>query len=446
MKRTSYFCSRGSALILLCLIALFTVRCKQGETISELSPSPSSSLNVNVDYAVNIAGAFHNNPQNKNARAAAGNKDSLIVDTKETLTDGGKPIFHVLNYKNNRGWIIVGADRRVAPILAYSHSGRFNLNKLPDGPKAWVEGVSKVVKKALIKLTKPEKMIENQWKHIEKTGGLNQSLPGGRIANSNCSSYDIYMNQCPSGSSYTNLGYPNSIIGNWGHNWTQGGGYAYHMPPNPTLGSNCGNCNNQVVAGCGPIATAMVLLANNRYKGSYKPYGYYFDQMSNYVTSNCSSINSSDAELARLIRFAYDQGGTFGSSCAQATLPDHIPNIFAGAGYSNSGQLVNFLTNQSQVKSDLHLGYPVVISGRTCETCYGGWHIWVIDGFQQNTYYNLDCSGYSPVCQESAFLFYSLKWGHGDNYSADGWYGVGNFSENGDVYDTALKVNINARP
>lgn len=25
-------------------------------------------------------------------------------------------------------------------------------------------------------------------------------------------------------------------------------------------------------------------------------------------------------------------------------------------------------------------------------------------------------------------------------------YGVGNFSENGDVYDTALKVNINARP
>lgn len=254
------------------------------------------------------------------------------------------------------------------------------------------------------------------------------------------------MHQCPQPTTYANSGYPNTIVGTWGSNWHQSYGYAYYMPNNPPLGSDCALCNNHVVAGCGPIATAMVLLANNRNKGTYKPSGYNFDQMSNYISSSCSSMGTYDGELARLIRFAYDQGGTFGTSCSQATPPGNIPSVFSGAGYSNSGSLVDFAPNQAQLKTDLNAGYPVVISGRTCSTCYGGWHIWVIDGFRQTTYYNLDCNGYSPVCVDSASLFYSMKWGHANYGGADGWYGVGNFSENGDLYDTALKINVNARP
>lgn len=444
MKRFLYFHSTISNLILFCLVALFAVQCRREDAATEsITTSP---LSVSVEYATTIAKAYRNDPQNKSARQSAEGQDSLIIDSQETYTNSGQAIFHIINYKNNQGWVLVGADRRVTPILAYSNSGRFTLSQLEDGLKAWVEGVAKLVTKALGKLSKPESMIEARWKYIEKKGGISKAVPGGRVADGNCTPYDQYMHQCPANTMYTNLGYPSTIVGDWGHPWTQTGGYAYYMPSNPPLGSDCALCNNKVVTGCGPVATSMVLVANNRNKSAYKPSGYNFDQMSNYITSSCTSMSSYDTELARLIRFSYDQGGTTGTSCAQATLPDHIPYVFSGAGYSNSGSLVDFSTNQTYLQNDLHLGYPVVISGRTCSTCYETWHIWVIDGFHLDTFYNLDCSGYSPVCQESAFLFYSMKWGHRNNGSADGWYGVGGFSENGDLYDTALKININARP
>ena len=124
--------------------------------------------------------------------------------------------------------------------------------------------------------------------------------------------------------------------------------------------------------------------------------------------------------------------------------PSDIPGVFNAAGYSNQGNLVDFNTNQSLVQSDLNQGYPVALSGKTCDTCFGTWHIWVCDGFHLDTFYDLNCDGYSPVCQESAFLFYSLRWGQGGNY--DGWFGVGGFAMGGDVYDTSLKANIQARP
>lgn len=83
MKRTFFFCSRVFTLFFLSLIAFFVVRCKRDENL-ESAPPPLSPLNVNVDYAINIAKAFQNSPQNKSARAAVLSKDSLIVDTKET--------------------------------------------------------------------------------------------------------------------------------------------------------------------------------------------------------------------------------------------------------------------------------------------------------------------------------------------------------------------------
>lgn len=60
------------------------------------------------------------------------------LDKREILNitpfgDSAKPSFYVVNYKDNRGYIIVSGDNRIEPILAFSHEGNISndLNKVP---------------------------------------------------------------------------------------------------------------------------------------------------------------------------------------------------------------------------------------------------------------------------------------------------------------------------
>ena len=157
-----------SRFILLTLIVCLLTQCEHGSKLT--TPDPTSSLEISADYALQIARAFNNYPQNKQARVAAAGKDSLIVDKTDTFTDSGNPVFHVLNYKNGKGWIIIAADRRITPVLAYSYSGKFDLANLGDGPKAWTEGVAKLANGARTKLSSPADMVEARWKHYERVG------------------------------------------------------------------------------------------------------------------------------------------------------------------------------------------------------------------------------------------------------------------------------------
>ncbi|MFD2938353.1 C10 family peptidase [Spirosoma flavum] len=109
-------------------------------------------------------------------------------------------------------------------------------------------------------------------------------------------------------------------------------------------------------------------------------------------------------------------------------------------------QLAISPTNQSSLQADLHAGYPVVMTGYKSGTSING-YAWVVDGFYQNTYYNLDCSGYSPVCQESSSLFYHINWGEGDQSNArNGWYQLGAFVMGTDTYNTNLQATVGVRP
>lgn len=297
---------RLSSFIILCLVSLIGVQCKREESTTDSpTPSVSSQLKVSADYAVNIAKAFQTDPQNKNARLSADSKDSLVVETTETLTDQGQSIFHIINYKDNRGWIIVGADRRISPVLAFGLRGKFSLKSLPDGVDDWVHGVTNLAKKAFSEMTKPEQMIENRWKHIEISGKLSQSLPGGRSTTSNCSSYDQYIHQCPAN---TFVGSPgaSSYLGlaDYAKDWNQVSAYSYSTPSYASASSSsCNACSGHSITGCGPLAIATVLRTNNKLKGTTLPAGFDYSNMSETIlpSHDCSTIAAREIVLTQLI-------------------------------------------------------------------------------------------------------------------------------------------------
>ena len=291
-------------------------------------------------------------------------------------------------------------------------------------------------------------MVENRWKYFERKGGITN--PNARVADSNCSSYDQYMHQCPQGNIYANQGYPNSTLASpWAVGWSQTNSFAYSCPTTILPSSSgCSNCLNKSETGCGPLAVAMVMRANFHNKGTHKPASGYNWELMDDGSNICQYATSGNIELSKLIRFCYDHlnASQSTSSCEVSVAMSSPPSAFAAAGYSNAGSVVDFYQNISSVEFDLNQGYPVVLSGFKSSTSFTG-HIWVADGFHLDTSYNLDCSGASPVCQESAFLFFHLIWGEGNQAgSTDGWYGVGGFVMNGDTYNTNLKATTGVRP
>ncbi|QIP12238.1 hypothetical protein G8759_06145 [Spirosoma aureum] len=434
------------------LIALLFATCRStNESSNNDQVLPTFSFDVKKNTAIQIANIFHQVVADPKARISAESlSDSSLIENTLTYSDElDRPVFHIINYKKEQGWIVVSADRRMTPVLAYAHSGKMGLAQAQGGFSLWVDGVKDLMKNARNKLTAPNELIENRWRYFESKG--RSTTPNGRTSDSNCSSYDIYMHQCPSGTMYANQGYPNDLAGSFADSWSQKYSYAYSCPqvdPLNTAGA-CALCSNKTLTGCAPLATAMVLRANFHNKGTRKPAsGYDWDLMDDGSVL-CSAMGAGNIELSRLISFCYLSLNAHDESpfsCEISVTNSFIPSAFQAAGYSNQGAMVDFNANQSSVQTDLYNGYPVVMTGFKSGTSLTG-HAWVADGFHLDTFYNLDCSGSSPVCQESAFLFYHLNWGEGDQSTApNGWFGVGGFVMGTDTNNTNLQANVGVRP
>ena len=50
------------------------------------------------------------------------------------MDENKTPLFHVLNYAKG-GFIIVSADLRTVPVLAFANEGSFETKEIPDGVK-----------------------------------------------------------------------------------------------------------------------------------------------------------------------------------------------------------------------------------------------------------------------------------------------------------------------
>ncbi|MCQ2323109.1 MAG: Spi family protease inhibitor, partial [Bacteroidales bacterium] len=115
----------------------------------------------------------------KNNVASA--KSITDVDHVYTVSgDNGVPSLYVFNYEN--GYVIVAADDRAYPILAYSEESIFDVNHLPDGLVYYLGHYSDEIQYAIENDFVAEEEIAEQWELL-RTEGITSRTRMDRIVN-----------------------------------------------------------------------------------------------------------------------------------------------------------------------------------------------------------------------------------------------------------------------
>ncbi len=77
---------------------------------------------------------------------------NLQIRDLQTSRAGSHILYYIINY-NNGGYILISADKRFYPVLAYSFEGDFNPGKVPENCRSWIQ------------------VYESQMKHVLENGG-----------------------------------------------------------------------------------------------------------------------------------------------------------------------------------------------------------------------------------------------------------------------------------
>jgi hypothetical protein len=435
--------------LLTCLLISFglLLQCSRTENpLPELSANfRKNPLFVDSSHAANLARNLLNKSEignlSENAKLRLhGTVEQTIskrIKSIETLrNEDVNPLMYVIQFESDQspehGFVIIAADKRVIPVLAKSDSGSFHLDGENPGPGIWFEHVKKEVSEGTKRMKVPEKGIALMWKKLnENSFDLLSETPDYEPP------IDPYY--CPPDTYYDSGLLITSI---WGQKKT----YNMYCPTR-----SCGTCQ-YAMAGCGAVAIAQVWNAKCNQKPktySIAPgpiLNYSFPLNNSVIFPNCTSANTSDMQIANMIRVA----GMFAGSdynflnCNTMTLRHNIKTAFQAAGYSNSGSRVNFSNSTNQVRNELMSGHPVIMDGTNEFLGFDNWHIWVIAGFQETILHGVVELNGAPTCMAWTYNMYYLNWGW--EGKDNGWYAMGNFTGNAQNYDTSLNVTLGMRP
>lgn len=120
---------------------------------------------------------------------------SLVYTEK---TDSGTDACYVFNCQP-KGFVIVAADDRMQPILAFSTESSFNLIAAEEGPRVFLDAYRCDLQTAIAQNMEQSAEIQAQWVSLEQTGRLTNR--GNRTIGPLCTSTwhqtQLYNDQCP---------------------------------------------------------------------------------------------------------------------------------------------------------------------------------------------------------------------------------------------------------
>lgn len=434
-------------------IAFLLSDCQRNIQVEPDTPEVGTDeFKVTANEAVVVAGEhFHLKAlqENKSARQSATNDDPFkseerVVKNAKTLKDGSEDLIHIVNYKDNKGFVLVSADKRFTPIIAFSNNGEFNEEGLP-GVKDWLEISKKYIKDAKKELKEQRAQEKSLWEKYLKS---KQTDKGAKKKYDECPNCDYYFTRS-TGRMTDNIA-----------QYSQGSSFSYYTPGDG--GCDCG----RKPAGCGAVAMAIVMryhrhpdmmMSFNGESMLLDDAGYDAMPRLRYEAGyDCGRPNDNIRRLSMLLRLngaAASSGyGVFGN-CNTWTIPGDINNALSMMGYSNGGYWSD-LTNQHYdvVFSELTQNKPVIFTGTTCDTCLGNAHIWVADGLTE-IFYTYQTSSYDEngsfvcYCANGAEKYISMNWGHGGQNNGE-YLAFYNFSyyKNYNGYNKYIRALVNIRP
>ena len=288
--------------------------------------------------------------------------------------------YYVFNVSNGEGFVIVAADDRVKPILAYSTTGQFDPQNVSEGLQFTLDGFRDEIQYVREHNLSATPDIVAEWNAVTKTGGLNRSGQTRAVVEPLCQTL-----------------------------WNQNFPWNSQCPEDPE-----GN-GGHVYAGC--VATAMGQVmkfwewpAQGVGSHSYNPQGY-AQQSANFgeteyhfeLMPNVLDSTSTEEEYFETAQFLHHLGISVdmqysgsGSGAYSDNVPpalrnyflyncdDHVSNynFIPGMGYSNE-QWAQMLKN-----GGLDEQIPLYYSGS--DDNFQGGHAFVCDGYDENDYFHFN--------------------------------------------------------
>lgn len=337
---------------------------------------------------------------------------SMIIPEDES----GKNALYIFNYTDG-GFLIMSADKRYQPILAYGAQGSFNVNDtIPSALENWL---SEMVEN--ISFIKNDIYTENddigyyEWSLIN---GMFDEIEGPAVFLPRTP----YDDGITGGFGCTPTVTYNTTVGRlMNTTWGQGCGY------NNLLANDCVNddCNRRVT-GC--VATAMAQII--RYWNISTSHNYNYGIMPNNTGSNETSRLMSDAGQSVFMNYGCDESGANDA---------HIPGaLFAHFNFKPSSLASYDISKRPTVFSNLDNNRPVILGGYRARTQYwfffipSGGHTWVCDG------YRIRGNNCDPQ------YWYHMNWGWNGDWND--WYFVNNWTVGTQNFQFAQNFIYNIRP
>ena len=330
------------------------------------------SLATAESIAVNF---FRTNNPNVSGRTP------LYATLKSTQTEpDGTVDFYVFDISPATGFVIISADDRATPVLAYSFTSPFHADNKGRGIQTWMNHVGAHIYKAIQQNTLPNARINNQWAvylqgqkpESEKTF-TNTVAP---LIKTNWDQEPYYNQLCPysitdqqrtlTGCVATAMA---QIMKYWNYPAHGTGSYGYlNAPPNYTWNygnqfADFGNTSYQWQAMPNTIDTVNNAIATLMYHCGVATSMNYGDDnqggSGSYVLSSETASWKHSAQMAYTTYFLYNANTLTGVRMAD----------YSAEGWMNL------------LKTELNAGRPIQYEGT--DPSEGG-HTWVCDGYDEN--------------------------------------------------------------
>lgn len=370
------------------LIGVFLFSCNKEDEEIDLNKSVIQSENfVTIGQVTDICTTIELSTTVKRSKNEITNRN--IESITEITDESNNPVYYVSNFLDG-GFVIISADNRLYPILAYSESNTFDVNPYdyPEGLVNWLENTKNKVKETR-KSNSPQKPeIKNRWDELL---GKTAPLPGDDDEDGEVDPCeDIHNHVEPL---LTTLWYQNDGFNDLAPDYGCDGG-------------------EQALAGCVAVAMAQVMRFHEY------PNNYNWTDMPNFEGT------SETAQLMRDIGDAVNMDwGCNGSGASPTEIASSLKEDF---GYSSA----NYSDyNRNTVVYELNRNRPVILGG------YGtGGHAWVCDGYVKSTY-----------CNGTSYLVLHMNWGWKKTWY-NGYYGYCDWTPGNAAFNDDRKMITNIIP
>jgi len=304
-------------------------------------------------------------------------------------------LYYILNDTINKAFVIVSADQRAWPILAYSTQGSFNENDQPEAFNYWMENRKKEIEYIISNDIQPDDATIASWKNLslKSTAVATTSVEPliktqwGQECNYNAMCPTDAAGQCGHAFTGCTATAMAQIMKFWNFPTTGIGSHSYYHHTYGTLSADFGSTT------------------------------YQWDQMPDKVTSPNDAVATLMYHCGVALEMDYGPDAS-----AAYFLKDALTQYF---GYSSNAILVDralFDTNDwiNILKSELDLGRPIYYTG---DGSVG--HSFICDGYQGEDYFH-------------------FNWGWSG--SSDGYFYIGNLNPAWYNFNENQAVAINIVP